>query len=250
MQDKINKILEQTNASLINTVIFCIGAAFTLVSFFITNAESKNVLIGIGCSLIASTVVSYLTSKYLVRISKAKQIIEFWGLSAIYETRQEMNQSTNIAFKSLEKNLDIIAWGLKSFRDSQDKVIKDKVKHGLKIRFLTLHPESVYVRQREIDEKEVEGQIKKTIEDLGGWVETLRKIAPDPSNIEARFYDSLPENFYFRVDDHIFMGPYQWGKSSQQTISYEFKGRASNGFIHYNDYFERLWSSSDFCSLS
>lgn len=248
MSDKINQKLEGINASLINAVIFCLGIVALLSSFFTVNADYKNILISTGCSLIASSVVSFLTSKYLVRMNRIKRVVEYWGLEAIFETRQEMNRSVDAVFDSLEKNLDIIAWGLKSFRDARDKSVRDKVARGLKIRFITLDPDSEYVKQREIDEKEASGQIKQTILNLQKWIEELQKIAPKPDNIQVKYYNSLPEDFYFRVDDHIFIGPYLYGISSQQTISYEFKSPAK-GALYYRDYFERLWNDSNFCQL-
>ena len=157
-----------------------------------------------------------------------------------------MNRRTDITFDSLEKHLDIIAWGLKSFRDAKDKIVREKVKCGLKIRFVTLLPDSEYVKRREIDEKEAPGQIKHTILNLQKWIEDLQTIAPKPENIEVKYYNSLPEDFYFRVDDHVFIGPYLYGISSQQTISYEFKAPAK-GTSYYKDYFERLWNDPEFC---
>jgi len=242
----ISKFFEEINASLVNTVIFFIGILLVLSNFLFNSSDWKNILISSGCSLIASSVVSYLTSKYLVRISHIKRIIEYWGLTAVYETRQEMNRSTDTAFESLEKNLDIIAWGLKSFRDSKDKIVRSKVERGLKIRIIAPDPDSEYVRQREKEEKEIEGQIRQTIINLSQWVEGLKKLSADHSNIQMRYYNSLPEDFYFRVDNHIFIGPYLYGISSQQTISYEFMG-SSHGFTYYKDYFERLWNDSEFC---
>ena len=247
MIKKINNKLESINALLVNTIIFFIGMLLIVIAFLVNIPDWKNILLSIGCSLIASTVVTYLSSKYLVKLNRIKNLIDIWGLSAIYETRQEMNRSTGIAFDTLENNLDIIAWGFKSFRDAKDKIVIEKVKKGLKIRFIAPSPDSYYVRQREIDEREIEGQIKKTIIDLGQWIDSLKMIAPDSNNIQIKYYNSLPEDFYFRVDDYIYLGPYQWGKSSQQTISYEFKGISSKGFIYYNDYFEKLWSSQEFC---
>lgn len=247
MKDKINQILEQINASLVNAIIFCIGIIALLAAFFIAHTDYKNILISVGCSLIASSVVSYLTSKYLIRMNRIKKVIEYWGLEAIFETRQEMNRSTDIAFDSLEKNLDIIAWGLKSFRDAKDKIVREKVKRGLKIRFVTLHPDSEYVKQREKDEKEISGQIKNTILNLQEWIDDLKTIATNPDNIQVKYYNSLPEDFYFRVDDYIFIGPYLYGISSQQTISYEFKSPAK-GASYYKDYFERLWNDPGFCA--
>jgi len=239
-------MLEQTNASLINLVIGCIGIICLFSALAIDHKDGRNILLSIGCSLLASTVVSYLTSKYLIRMSRIKNIVENWGLESIFETRQEMNRSTDTAFEYLEKNLDIIAWGLKSFRDAKDKIVREKVERGLKIRFVTLHPDSEYVKQREKDEKEVPGQIRLTITNLQEWIESLQKIAPKPENIQVKYYNSLPEDFYFRVDDHIFIGPYLYGISSQQTISYEFKS-PSKGALYYRDYFERLWNDPTFC---
>ena len=93
----------------------------------------------IGKSLIASSVVSFLASKYLIRINTIKNIIEHWGLVAIYETRQGMNRKTDDLFPSLEKNLDIIAWGLQSFRDGKGKLVEAKVKQGWMITFSSGH---------------------------------------------------------------------------------------------------------------
>ncbi|CAN2039677.1 SMODS-associated and fused to various effectors domain-containing protein [Candidatus Magnetomoraceae bacterium gMMP-15] len=243
---KVNKALERLNASLVNTIIFFIGILSVLATFFVTSNDCKNIFISVGCSLIASSVVSYLTSKYLIRVNRIKKIIQYWGLEAIFETRQEMNRSTDIAFESLENKLDIIAWGLKSFRDAKDKIVRAKVERGLKIRIIAPDPDSEYVKQRERDEKEIEGQIKQTIINLETWLEELRQISPDPANIRIKYYSRLPEDFYFRVDEHIFVGPYLYGISSQQTISYEFKGR-SHGFTYYKDYFEKLWNDNEFC---
>lgn len=239
-------VLERVNASLVNIIIFFIGVFTVLASFFVKSSDWKNISISVGCSLMASCVVSYLTSKYLIRVSRIKRIINYWGLEAIYETRQEMNQSTDTAFKILENNLDIIAWGLKSFRDAKNKVVMEKVKRGLKIRIITPNPDSEYVKQREKDEKEVKGQIKQTIINLVQWLEELKLVAPDSSNIQIKYYNKLPEDFYFRVDKRIFIGPYLYGISSQQTISCEFRG-ASHGFTYYKNYFEKLWNDTDFC---
>jgi hypothetical protein len=244
---KINNKLEALNAILINEIIAAIGVMAIISSRFVAaESEWRNILISIGCSLLASSIVTYLSSKYLAHISRIREIIQRWGLEGIYKTRQEMNRSTDEAFEYLENELDIIAFGLRSFRDAKTKIVKEKVKRGLRIRIITLKPSSGFIAQRERDEKEVPGQIKKTVMDLIKWVDELKKESPNPENITIRFYDKLPEDFYFRVDDHIYIGPYLYGIASQQTISYEFKGN-STGYEYYKDYFEKLWNDPEFC---
>lgn len=244
---KINDKLELINATLVNEIIAAIGIIVIISSQFISaKSEWRTVLVSIGCSLLASSIVTFLSSKYLTRISRVKDIIQHWGLEGIYETRQAMNRSTDEVLNQSENELDIIAFGLRSFRDAKTKIIKEKVKRGLKIRIITLDPSSEFVTQREKDEKEVSGQIGKTILDLIKWVDDIKKESPDPKNISIKFYNSLPQDFYFRIDNHIFFGPYLYGKASQQTISYEFKGN-SVGYEYYKDYFDELWNDPEFC---
>lgn len=179
-------------------------------------------------------------------------IISKWGLIGIYKTRAEMNISCDKNMKHLKNRLDIIAFGLKSFRDSKTSEILEKVKTGLRIRILTIHPESIFLKQREMDEHVNEGDIKNTIYNLIDWVNELKYIAEysnkDKSNIEIKFYDTLPLDFYFREDDYIYTGAYVYGEKSQSTLSFEYKSD-SKGYAHYTKYFKKLWNDKDFIKV-
>lgn len=183
------------------------------------------------------------------KVLKVSEIFINWGLEGIYETRQIMNKKADEIFDQSENELDIIAFGLRSFRDAKTNIVKEKIKRGLKIRIITLDPSSEFVTQREKDEKEVPGQIRKTIQDLIKWIDDLKKESPDPENVSIKFYNSLPQDFYFRIDNHIFLGPYLYGKTSQQTISYEFKGDSA-GYKYYKEYFDNLWDDPEFCQIN
>lgn len=47
-------------------------------------------------------------------------------------------------------------------------------------------------------------------------------------------------DFYWRVDDEMYIGPYWYGIGSQQTITYKFK-KGKKAFELYEEYFEKLW---------
>ena len=245
------KIENNINERLINLIVALIGIISVIIGVFLSFLEKggneilATVLISVGTSLIASAVVTYLTSIYIYKRKKEKEITDFWGLTAIFETRQRMNDSSDDHLPLIEDSLDIIAFGLRSFRDSKTHEIQNKVRRGLKIRMLTIHPDSPFLKQREIDEKQAEGAIKKSIILLFDWITELRTIAPDENNISIKFYDALPLDFFFRMDDVLFVGPYMYGKDSQQTISMEFRGGA-NGFNYYMRYFEELWDDKKF----
>lgn len=235
---------EQLNARWINLAVAVAGvAAIILGERLPVGADGTAILLSIGCSMLASSLVSWLTAQYLTRAETIREVIRDWGLVAIYPTRQASNRSADDAFRVLERQLDMIGWGFRALRDSQTGLLREKVRRGLQIRILTPAPTAPCVAQRERDECEVSGQIRNTIEQLTAWVASLRQLAKDPEQVQLRHYDALPQDYYFRADGHLFVGPYQWGKISQQTITYEFCA-PSRGHAEYAAFFERLWDSA------
>jgi hypothetical protein len=243
----MKKKLSDINSELLNIVIFSLGALLTLIAFLIDkkHEEVRTILVSVGTSVIASSIVVYLSSHYLFKQSKIKEVLDTWKLTGIYRTRSEMNASSNISLRDCRQQIDVIAFGLKSLRESQSLLVDQKVKNGLNLRILTINPNSTFLTQREMDEGEIPGQIKNTIIQLSAWIDRLKKIAPNQQNVELKYYDSLPLDFYFRVDNKIFLGPYMYGRSSQQTFSYEFEYGGA-GFEYWSAYFEKIWSDNTF----
>lgn len=180
------------------------------------------------------------------KFQKENLVINTWGIKEVFETRQKMNVRLNEIWNELTNELDIIGFGLKSFRDAQTNSINEKTKKGLKLRILTINPYSSFVKQREKDELLTEGSIKKTIIDLKKWVDKLKEKSSNPNNIQLKFYNSLPLEFYWRQEDNLYVGPYLYGKGSQQTVTFEYQ-KGTKGYDFYRTYFEDLWSNDDFC---
>jgi len=238
------QFVKRISERIVNLSVFSIGIIFLLIGVFCSaNSTFKTVCYGVGCSLIASSIVAYLTSLYVFKRQKEKVITEVWGLNSVFKTRGEMNIPCDASVSRMQKQLDMIGFGFRSFRDAKGGEIEEKVEHGLKIRIITIHPDSIFLKQRELDEQEIPGQIRKTILQLSEWIAKLQKIAPNSDNIQIKYYDSLPLDFLFRTDDRLYAGPYLYGRQSQQTISFEFMTN-SKGFEYYMTYFEYLWSDS------
>lgn len=50
-------------------------------------------------------------------------------------------------------------------------------------------------------------------------------------------------DFYWRVDNVVYIGPYWNGYESQQTITYKYI-KGGKGFKTYTEYFQKLWNNS------
>jgi hypothetical protein len=169
-----------------------------------------------------------------------------WKIKEIFERRNEANSYMNKLWNHPIHSLDIIAFGLKMFRDAQTRIVKEKVRKGLIIRILTPNPESSFIKQREKDERQVEGSIKQTILDLEKWIKDLKGISPNEENVQLKFYNSLPLDFYWRQGNYLFVGPYLYGMISAVNVTYEYP-QNSKGYEFYIDYFNNLWNDDDFC---
>lgn len=199
----------------------------------------NNVWLGIGCSLIASAMVSLL-NVFLVD-AKVNSSLADWGLNRIYKTRADKNKDSDPKLNQLKYKLDGIAFGLKSFRNNHSEEIENVLRRGVNIRLITMNPNSKFVAQRELEENESSGQIKNTIQQLIDWAKTLNAKGYD-GKIEIKGYNCMTFDFYWRMDGEIFFGPYWINRSSQQTVTYRFK-EGGWGFEIYSKYFEELWGN-------
>lgn len=231
---------ERWNTKTIITISLLVSIVLIIISFFYPSNYNdwKNIQISVACSILASNIIMFLTSEYMLRSQRRAEIIDRWGVESIYKTRAEMNSSTNASLLQCKKNIEIIAFGLKSFRETKTVEIKSLLDKGVSVKIITLNPDSKILNLVDKRENLVEGSTKKSIQDLSDWVLSL-KANSGKNNIEIRYYDSIPLDFYFKVDDRIYVGPYLKGISSQQTISYEFS--LGEGYIYWSNYFSKVW---------
>ena len=230
---------------IVSLIILIIGILLIVADIYWILSESR-VWIGIGCSLIAASSV-ILLNVFLVDEKRFSPLDE-WGIEKIYDNRAEKNKDFDPKLETLEYHLDIVAFGLKSFRGKNGDRIEKCLMNGVNIRLLTMNPESSFVEQREKEENEVAGQIKKSIEDLVEWANNLNR-KKHKGKITVKGYTCMTLDFYWRADDDLFIGPYWHGIDSQQTVTYKFiKGK--RGFDLYANYFEKLWENTEFFTLT
>lgn len=233
------------NKALANLIILLIGAIMILLSGSIESKNWGNVCMGVGTSFLSSGIIVLITAFLLEEENENEKLLRRWGIEALYATRGEMNISCDQYLKKA-KSIDIIAFGLRSLRDSQSDTIEKMLASGGKIRILTMKPDCENLRQREKDELQEKGSISHTIRQLAEWAKKINESG-NKGKIEIRYYDSQPLEFMFLMDNRLFNGPYEYGKGSQQTISFEYNNEGE-AYRYYKNYFNNLWKDKKFCS--
>ena len=224
----------RNNSTIAEILIFAAG--IVLVIF------GKTILSDIGISMIASAIIVFMTDVFTNQ--DELESVRQWGLEAVYRTRGEMNGSSDFYFEKA-KSVDFIAFGLKSWRDSQQDQIEKMLANGGRIRIITLKPGSEALKARERDENAGNDEISHSIEQLIEWAK--RENAKGfKGNIEIKYHDHLPLDFMHMMDNRLYTGPYEYGKGSQQTISFEYNNTGA-AYEYYKNYFNKLWDDPEFC---
>lgn len=221
-------------------VCLIIGIIFILLDIF-SLKTSQNLWISIGCSLIASGVVILLTALFVERIKVNP--LDKWGIDKIYATRSEKNADSDPNLDKAQYCVDGIAFGLTSFRSKYTKKVEQALRKGVKFRIITMNPTGDFIHPREKEEGEVEGNIQESINKLVEWANDLNK-KKYKGRIEVKAYDCMTLDFYWRVDNTMYIGPYWYGYKSGDTITYRFQ-QGGKAFSLYSDYFDSLWDNEE-----
>lgn len=224
---------------IVGLIVLAIGVVMALMDAFIWHSPSSIVL-NIGCSLLASSIVILLTT--LLVDEKKKNPLDEWGIRKIYSTRAEKNADSDAELDKAHYQVDAVAFGLSNFRSKYSRKVETCLKKGVNFRILTMDPNSEFVHQREKEENTVDGQIAKSIKDLVEWADILNR-KKYKGKIIVKGYNCMTLDFYWRVDNEMYVGPYWYCQPSNQTITYAFS-EGGKGFTQYSTYFEDLWENS------
>lgn len=178
-------------------------------------------------------------------------ILSEWKLEHIFKTRGEKNNETDIILENHQiKELDGIAFELKQFRTLRSQDLLECMKKGARIRLLVMDPNSIFLRYKA--EEEGADPIKKRTDiiSLTEWVrslnEQLRNYLGRQLNEEGillKYYNAMTLDYYWRVDDRLYFGPYWYGIESLQTVTYEYR-LGGRGYRLYSEHFDTLWDNN------
>lgn len=227
-----------TKAIIVALLVLLVGGLLAVADVYWIKTFS-NVWISIGCSLIASALVILLNT-FLVDVVSINPLDE-WKIKNITSTRAEINNDCEIELDNTKHQVDVIAFGLSSFRSkhNEEQMLR-YLRKGVNFRILTMNPSSTFLLQREKEENDK--NIKNSIETMIAWADKLNQKS-SKGKIIVKGYAAMTLDFYWRADGILYVGPYWYGKGSQQTITYKYL-RGGKGFKLYSEYFEELWENT------
>jgi len=246
---------------IVQIIIFLIGVIISLIGFLHPKLSVawKTILSTIGLAFISGIILAFISTivNYKIEAEKLKKDdeqrgLQEWGIRKIYEKRGEINSRQDakgmmtLCMEKLSSQYDIIAYGLTRFRRERTDEVKKKLRtyNNLKFRFLIPDPNLEWLKIKDQlatrTEQGVVRDTSKEIESLLDWIKELSQEFGD--RVQCKLYNCLPQDFYCRVDNIIFIGPQLIGFDSNDTITYVYNVNGKCGTI-YTNYFEHLWEN-------
>lgn len=246
--------LKMRNRIIVNKInfilfgLFIIGILVNLIGYFLLKVDTtiQTVLYCIGGSIIASTLVLFVVLKQLLDLSDIKTLIEKWGLNAIYRTKKEVVKIADKLKKNTEWELDCFIYTPDQVKWLNDKALSKKVSKELRIRILTINPESPVIARLEQDMHLMKGDIRTAILEIEKGLEKLKSQTEKPEFIQCKYYNHIPLDYYLKADTVILTAPYYPAIENDDVLTYEYQ-RNSLGYEYFKSYFEKLWNNETLC---
>ena len=153
----------------------------------------------------------------------------------------------DVRLSRMEECLDILAWGLASFREDYRNHLTEWEARGIQVRILLVNPDSPSGKLLCDLQDRLEGRaVESTANDVRTF---LAEVKPLARLREVRVSDFHPGLNIFRIDGVIFFGPYLAGTVSRNAPT----GIVSNDHWLYEKllgHFECLWEYASVSSRS
>lgn len=225
---------------LVNTVVILLG------SLVLTGLARNTAAFAVGTSLVATGVAGLVTFFY-IRLNedttKRLNVLANFGLIDAFEKRGFAIESEyNQLLAKASHNVDIIGFGLSSFL-ADYKDVFESWKQRFHVRILLIDPDCPephlsFAHQREIEEGIPPDSMRKDVEK---FISETRDLLGDGKHgsFSIRLYRCLPAVNIFRIDDHLFWGPYLSKQLSRSSPTFLVRNGTLFGILL--SHFDRIW---------
>lgn len=228
-------------------IMFAVGIFLTVIA---AQSAHKDILLGVGGSLIAAGIAGEILFLYVASSQQTKDkldLLSIAGLQRIFPTRSVSIRDEYHSRLRNAKEVDVLGFGLSSFReDYGSKFAELSLKTSFRILLLDPDfpsPTESIATIRDREERNNSGDIKRDVE---AFESAVRRAGPlVKANFLVRRLTALPSINIFRVDDEIFWGPYLIADQSRNMPTLLVR---RGGFLYdqIKDHFEHLWTDSQF----
>lgn len=205
-------------------------------------------LFAIGSSVIASGIAGLMIYAYISLsedLSEQVAIISKFGIASVFDARSvRIRHEYDARLSKAKEGIDVLGFGLSSLRHDYLAEFQNW-KHRANVRILLLDPEfpsteQSCASQRDLEERNTVGKIAQDVQKFIDEVCPLIGVAGQHT-FDIRLYTCIPTLNIFRIDDHLFWGPYLLDEESRNHPTF-LVTRGGTLYARFSRQFDLIWT--------
>jgi hypothetical protein len=225
-------------------ILFVLALYFLLISEGLRQEKKINSLLEKNQEFLGERFPQLLLEKI-----KAREDLSLLGISGIHNGRDDKLFLENLS--SCKQEIDFLAISLYQYvtllRTILPTLITDK---NIKVRILLAHPDTVFLDEKEREEK-LPGRIKAEIRGAQGMLANILNDAMGlgyKENFEVRYYQGITYCSMY-IFDKVWYNPYLRKIPGKDVLVFEIKKTDGGILKNYINHFNAIWDDENTTSI-
>jgi len=218
---------------------------------------TSDLLINIGATLIATSLLSYLyqrigvkgLTEQLIEIQQSFEIVKTssrLGITIIWKERRDIQNSMWNEFTRGARQ-EIWLFGVAEYGFAVDEIfhqiVADGIARGCAYKILLLDPDSPFAKYW--DGKDKTGMVSSKISAaIQRYQRMIEQNQGKPGSIELRVYDETPSVSIVRTDESMLLTFYLPSLRGDDCLTLQIQNTQSGLFTRYLKHFHRVWETA------
>lgn len=203
----------------------------------------------VSTSLIATGIAGWVVFFWVRQndySARTMQSVQELGLTQAFTARSvSIRYEYEPRFTRSREQISIMGFGLRALREDFGDQFP-RWARGTRVRILLLDPAApasgcAYADQRDLEENNPVGNIRKDVETLLSMTTAIRREFPE--SFQIRLYRCIPSINICIIDDEAFWGPYLLGLQSRNTMTFLCR-RGGHMYSALAAHFEQVWGNA------
>ena len=134
-----DKWYQKLSTYLWQLILILLGIFSVIASFSTSNERWFSTFNGVGISLLLSGLLGIFMNAFFYKRDAKLEIYEKWKIVNIYQSRAIANLTIDAYQGKAKKRIDIIAFGLSSWRQAKEQLIDTMLNRGIQIRIINFN---------------------------------------------------------------------------------------------------------------
>lgn len=227
---------------LVHALVFFVGVSLLAIDHTVAVAVATSMM----ATGLAGWVVFFWVRQNEVSARSLQNLAKLGIVDGFHYRSVPIRDEYETRFRKARREISIMGFGLRALREDFGPEFASWA-GSAKVRILLIDPDAPgsgcsYANQRDIEEGNDTGSIRRDVEAMLRYTRQLRQQQPD--SFQIRLYTCIPSINVCVIDDEAFWGPFLSKKQSRNTMTLLCRS-GRHMYTALAEHFEAVWSDQE-----